>query len=137
MKLSSFRLRFTLRTLFVLVTVLCLWLGWNASTVHHRRQLRAQMIARGWIFFGDSADAGATGSLLPILTRMLPRSDVSLSWIRQMLGDSLVPWIGYPRAIPRSESKRDENQLESAFPEAQFIETSPQTDTMMSSPPLR
>ena len=134
MKLSSLRLRFTLRTLFVLVTVLCLWLGWNAGTVHHRRQLRAQMIARGWIFFGDSADANSAGTALPILTRMLPRSDVSPSWIRQMLGDSLVPWIGYPRGVPRSESKRDEDLLESAFPEAQFIETSPQREEIMDVP---
>src|SRR5262245_19175877 len=37
----SRRWRFSLRTLFVVVTALCIWIGWNAHQVHERNKLIA------------------------------------------------------------------------------------------------
>jgi hypothetical protein len=42
--------RFSLRTMFVLVTVGCVWLGWEARVVMGRKSLRKQLEQQGVIF---------------------------------------------------------------------------------------
>ena len=66
-------LRFSLRGMFVLVTVLGVWLGWNASIVRQRQAARAEFLNEGWELNRD-------GSPDPI----------RLPWIRRLLGDEPV-----------------------------------------------
>lgn len=37
-----FRFAYSLRTLFLVVTALCIWLGWNANIVQQRKRMREQ-----------------------------------------------------------------------------------------------
>ena len=47
---------FSLRTLFVVVTVFCLWLGWNVQIVHERNAMRDKIRRNGgWVVIESSA----------------------------------------------------------------------------------
>ena len=114
--------RFSLRTLFLLVTLACIWLGIQASTVHHRRQLLSRL---------DSAVFGGLPTFNTIMfdeTPAIVQGDYStageqhLSWIRQAFGDRLVPIIGLPERMSPEEVK----EFKRAFPEAPHFPNHPQ-----------
>ena len=44
-QLSRPSLRFSLRTLFVVVTVGCVWLGWNVNVIRTRNRMRVSLQA--------------------------------------------------------------------------------------------
>ena len=50
MNVAMFRLRFSLRTLLVLVTLFCIWLGWCHSTVRQRDAKRTWIQEKGGVF---------------------------------------------------------------------------------------
>ena len=41
------RFRFGLRSLFLLITLVCVWLGWNARVVNERREMLRDAESRG------------------------------------------------------------------------------------------
>jgi hypothetical protein len=49
-------LRFSLRTLFVLVTVIACWLGWQVHVVQHRHAVLRQIEADGGLVFIGHVD---------------------------------------------------------------------------------
>jgi hypothetical protein len=57
--------RFSLRALFVIVTILALWLGWQLSIVRQRQALREQLLLEGAYF--REAGRGPVGDPLEIL----------------------------------------------------------------------
>jgi hypothetical protein len=102
-------LRFSLRTLFVLVTVIACWLGWQVHVVQHRKAILKQIEADGG-FFPDSFKY-STGI-------MMFRSgdyDYQISKTRRSLGDRPVHSIVFRRRLTAA----DRHAIE-AFPEAEL-----------------
>src|SRR5262245_32878590 len=75
---SPRRFRFTLRTLFVVLTLLCLWLGYYAKWAHSRRAARSWIQAHMYIVPDDSI------SFYPI------RSGPTMPWPLRLFGEQ--PW---------------------------------------------
>ena len=95
------RFAFSLRTLLVVVTVLCCWLGWNIRVVHERRAVRAAFVSEDWeVGFGDS--------------------EASVSWIRRLLGDEPVGSIYRLHGLPPTN---DLFHARACFPEATLYTT--------------
>src|SRR6187397_1591966 len=95
---------FTLRTLFVIVTATCVWLGWNVNLVRQRKIARASVHEAGGGLCGWAEGQGSP----------------KLPWIRRALGDTsvLVMWT--------SSTSRDEySRLQRLFPEATINPTLP------------
>jgi hypothetical protein len=101
--------QFSLGTLFVLVTVFAIWLGWELKFIRERNSVRESLRA-GSVEIVQSRHWG------------LIRSDVQLRvgrpaaipWWRGMLGDEAISIITFPPSA-------DESDLEAAseaFPEA-------------------
>ena len=70
--------RFTLRTLFVTVTLAACWLGWNVNVVHQRTRMREELHAEWW---------GPKAFHKSEIVQRAPVVEPQLSWIRQRLGD--------------------------------------------------
>ena len=109
-----FRPRFSLRTLFVALTIAGIalgWLAWQANIVRHREQMRAQIEAAGGAIFFDSVDWMHSPDV-----RELRKGDYQLqvSAIRRWLGDRRIGFIGFNRQLTEADRQAIE-----AFPEAQ------------------
>lgn len=103
--------RFTLRTMFMLVTGLCVWLGWQVRIVSHRKSVRSEFESRSVAFkTGDDWRSQRVYWRLPDSKLEL----VTVSRIRQLLGDEPIPMIFAPLSLETSEVRR----LEATFPEA-------------------
>jgi hypothetical protein len=101
-------LRYSIRTLLVAVTILCVWLGWQVSIVHERMSVRKQLEGRAYLVettldsLGSSSGQAGTPA---------PR----LSSIREAVGDRWVNGICYWQLEP-AELER----VKKAFPEARI-----------------
>jgi hypothetical protein len=101
-------LRFSLRTMFVLITAVSIWLGWTVSVVRERKSVLGDMRATPGF---DVAPAGSTtyvgGPAPPTPT---------IPWLRKWLGDEAIESIWFPADhIPTAYEVR---YLERLFPEA-------------------
>jgi len=106
-------LRFSLRTVFVLVTVVALWLGWELSIV------RARRIALLELRSDPAIDVYTDAQIeLPVES---PQDAVTISTLRILLGDEPVQIIRHPAGHPESEIAR----LKALFPEASLRERDP------------
>lgn len=110
--------RFSLLTLFVavvamlcLVTMLCLWLGWEAQIVWHRRALRQQIVAAGGAAFSGPIAIDFLSTIGATSIRHGNRK-YKVSALRMWLGDERVDFIGYNRR--RTD---DDRRALDAFPE--------------------
>lgn len=102
--------RFSLRTMFVVVTLLCVWLGWQLKIVHERSAILAEI---------DRADPAVDEyetleSLEKELGRIQRLDYVRIPRIRQWLGDRSVLRIW----LPHIADSRFVLRTEAAFPEA-------------------
>jgi hypothetical protein len=122
------RFRYSLRMLFVLVTVCCLWLGWNASVVRARRDMLRDVESRGGRAIEGFVLEGGQPLAWLDSTNMVPASGAmcepvlpsseSPSSIRQLLGDATVGVI----YLPSSEfSNEDAQRIQAKFPEALLL----------------
>ncbi len=109
-------LTFSLRTMFIVVTVLCCWLGWESSVVRQRKSLLQE--------FSPQASLQITtmkqwvNNAPPGTTRIPP---ASVSFLRRLLGDEAIQEIGYSTHYqPLTEA--DRARLSRAFPEARIHE---------------
>src|SRR5205085_3035320 len=103
--------RFGLRTLFIVVTLLCCYLAWESSVVRKRRAALNELQARGgFTVTTASAWNQPLGSA--------PQRKAQVSPVRRLLGDEAVQEISYFHHInpPREELAR----LARIFPEAAF-----------------
>lgn len=93
--------RFSLATLFVVVTLLGSWLGWNVRTVRQRRDMIESIEHRG-------------GTLFLVGDRSRYKEAPEVPLVRQWLGDVAVSQI----VPPKSGSVEEDEQIRAAFPEA-------------------
>ena len=108
--------RFSLRTMFVVVTLLCCWLGWESNIVRQRQSLLKELTTKAEF---QVTKAGEWMSYPPVGTTPAPRASVSL--VRRLLGDEAVQEIGYStHSQPPSEA--DRSRIARVFPEARIYE---------------
>ncbi len=98
-KPPRFRFRFGLRTLFVLLTLSAVFLGWNVHQVREREKLLRSISVRGAMF--GSINSGQ------------PQQPLPLVW--SLLGATPVGFIEVPSGI---FSEYDLHRLKTLFPEA-------------------
>jgi hypothetical protein len=109
--------RFSLRTMFVLVTIIGVWLGFQVSTVYHRKRLLSRL---------DPA-VGRYPTFRTVMRRdefgygpAVLEGEISMdgehqpSWIRRALGDHFVPVI----LLPDSGTPEEVMAYRDAFPES-------------------
>jgi hypothetical protein len=98
-------LRFSLRTLLVVVTLVCVWLAWQVSIVHSRRALLEHVTQRGgsYQFVADYNPFEAAD-----------RTPRELSYLRRVLRDELVGSI----VLPGESTAGEIEEMRRAFPEA-------------------
>ena len=100
-------LRFRLRTLFVLLTIGCLWLGWNVRIVNQRRDMLGDIRSRG----AETIEWMANGGVVVF-------SDSEISWTRQLLGDLNIAFVYLPSA---EFSSYEAQRIQDVFPEAVLL----------------
>ena len=113
--------RFRLRTIFVILTAICVWLAWQLSLVHNRRQLVREMRSNP-AFTIITAEAAERQAQPPAANKngKLGR----ISWFRRLLGDVPIDQIVYsPYEQGFSKAKLD--RLQSAFAEATVVQEMP------------
>jgi hypothetical protein len=118
--------RFSLRTLLVAVTLLCIWLGWQARIVQERKGLLELLTQSG----GHAADMSALsgpvfkGTTLKInvglgpgfkskAVEIHPNQANLASYIRHLFGDREIGLISLPDQLVK-----DREQFVSVFPDA-------------------
>jgi hypothetical protein len=97
--------RFSLRTMFLLVTVGCIWLGWQASVVIGRNSVRRRAEQQGAIFCP-----------WPSIASPNPSGHSRLSFIRILMGDANIKTILFE--FGSDAQAKTYQDCESQFPEA-------------------
>ena len=118
--------RFSLRTLFVAVTVLCVWLGWNANTVQKRKTLLREIkycarsadrsIGEDELGYAGLETTEASPKWQPFF-KSGDYEHVRVSAIRRLLGDESCLSLHLPQSLDRNAIER----AEKAFPEAVLV----------------
>jgi hypothetical protein len=106
------RWSFSLRTLFVAVTIVGCWLGWELYVVRQRRATRKEIESRGGEFAGQWMNKA-------YIVRESDLSHLGLSLgaaVRRALGDETVPTIRFHRQVQQADL-----DLVASFPEARVI----------------
>ena len=104
-----FRLRFSLRTLFVVVTGGCMLLSyvvWNCRAVSERQRIVNWIEDNGGWVLGDNK--------YPHVGRRYDKPAVS--WMRRLVGDRNVSYI----VLPVTCSLDEERAIKDQFPDARF-----------------
>src|SRR5688500_11218257 len=108
-------LSFSLRTMFIVVTAICCWLGWESSVVRGRQALRKEMQTRPSV---NVITAELWAALYPPGGPARGRP-ASVSLVRGWLGDEAIQEIAYCthyQPLSDAELKR----LARTFPEARL-----------------
>jgi hypothetical protein len=107
--------RFSLRTMFILVTALCCWLAWESSIVRGRQAMLRELRPRPMIQIttADEWVQYAYGSAPP------PRARISL--VRKWLGDQAIQEISYGRGF-HNLTPEEIKRITRTFPEAKVHE---------------
>ncbi len=109
--------RFTLRTLFVVVTVFGVWLGYEFNVVHQRNAMRKSVVKRGG--YVDVFTRPAPTKMGPFLLsfgymRVLgPEEEPEIPRWRRWFGDEAVNRI----MLPSGSSDADLERARALFPE--------------------
>ena len=114
-----FRLAFSLRTLFVAVTALCLFLGWQVHFVQERKAVlaEAQRIDPVHFRYISTASFEAEPDNLSLDEFLTEVGYARIPRIRRLLGDRSCILLELPPSIDTEWLARAEN----AFPEAQLF----------------
>lgn len=109
------RFRFGLRTMFVVVTAVCIWVGWNVHVVQRRIRLRTLVELEGgqvWTLSEYESN--------PIFAHALGKMHrPTVAEVRRLFGDEGIVEIRVGRSSFGAQDKIRE--LESWFPEADVI----------------
>jgi hypothetical protein len=109
--------RFSLRTMLIVMTLLCCWLGWEVSVVRERQSARRELGANPAFIF-VTANAWAEVAI------GVPTPKARIPIVRVWLGDEAIQQIGYMRYMP-GFSEDEVKRLSRIFPEAQLQESNP------------
>jgi hypothetical protein len=112
--------RFSLRTMLIVMTLLCCWLGWEASVVRERRAVRRELQGN----FAFQFTTTETWSKIPFAPGVGP-PPATIPIIRVWLGDEAIQQIWFMRHI-QGFSEDELKRLSRVFPEAQFDESQPE-----------
>jgi hypothetical protein len=105
--------RFSLRTLFVAVTVFACWLGWNLHEMRERDAMLELMVSRNARFDSDAELDRILPALMRSWTPLQSGRQLPITW--QVLGGKPVRHIG----IFRDRFSKDEvARIQRLFPEA-------------------
>jgi hypothetical protein len=111
--------RFSLRTMLVVVTALCVWLAWESSVVRERRELRRELTESQFEF---QTEVWVSPPLI-VSPGPSPPKVARVSLIRRLLGDEAVQKIWYvPHYQEPEETKELLARLQRVFPEAELSE---------------
>jgi hypothetical protein len=107
--------RFGLRTMLIVVTVLCCYLGWETSVVRQRRAVLQELRAKGGVQI-VTAQAARPSLATPRVAQ--------ISLIRRLLGDEAIHeiWLSWYPEVPPAERQR----LAEVFPEATLHDILPE-----------
>jgi hypothetical protein len=107
--------RFGLRTLFVVVTLLCCYLAWETSVVRQRRAMLQELRAKGGVQI-VTAQMAQPSPVTPRAAR--------IPLVRRVLGDEAIQeiWLSWYPAVSAEERDR----MAKVFPEATFHEVLPE-----------
>jgi hypothetical protein len=109
--------RFSLRTMLIVVTALCVWLAWESSVVRERRELRRELTESRFEF----ETAANWSQRIPLGASLEKPASVSL--VRRLLGDEAIQHIWYvPHYQEPEETKELLARLKRVFPEAELSE---------------
>jgi hypothetical protein len=120
LKLQSRFFRFSLRTMFIVMTLLCCWMGWEASVVHERQSVRRELQGNPAFQF---TTADAWFKILRPAAGQPPRATIPT--LRVWLGDEAIQQIWFMRHF-QGFSDEKLNRLSRVFPEAQLQESQPE-----------
>lgn len=102
--------RFSLRTMFVVTTAICCWLGWELIVFRERRELRRTLQEQAeYQFFTADQFANAPAPQTP---------EPAPSWLRRLLGDEPIQTIWCPPNV--AETALEVAWLRRVFPEAEL-----------------
>ncbi len=109
--------RFSLRSLLLVMTLVCIWLAWESSVVRERRNLLADLQSRPGVNVARVRDYpnGQPPGLAPNRVARIPR-------VRQWLGDEAIQGIWYTRTI-HNLTAAEIARLAKVFPEAELTES--------------
>jgi len=99
---------YSLRTLFVVVAVVCVLLGWQTHVVQHRQAMLMQIVTSGGYVGGPGNGFDAY-----TLARRLPISPDGVGMLRRLMGDRRVRCIDFQRDLTAQDLRAI-----AAFPEA-------------------
>jgi hypothetical protein len=111
--------RFSLRTLLLLVTALCTWLGWESSVVRARRALLKELNVNPAFTVTTAAEWSRRYP-----TGFLGQPAKTVPFVRRRLGDEAIQEIGYYKHFPDA-ARIDLKRLARVFPEAALREDHP------------
>jgi hypothetical protein len=106
--------RFSLRTLFVVVTAFGIWLGWQLHVVRERAAIRAWAEKREIGFSSEEWPGMFVPGRKPAWVGVIP-------WYRRLLGDQGYVLIEMPygySAADKAAIQSDQALIEATFPEA-------------------
>jgi hypothetical protein len=102
------RLRFSLSSFLVALTIVCVWLGWQGSIVRERKALEAVL---------ETSKAACVPMVAEAVSKQLPL-EYRLSWARHLLGDREIDYI-HIIDVPMDDTFLA--RISAAFPEANVI----------------
>ena len=135
--------RFSLRTLFIAMTVFCLWLGWNVQIVHERNAMRHKIRRDGgWVVIEnpakgpDIAQGPVNDEGTEIPDHVFRVFDIEtdgvnpIPLVRRMLGDEFVVMV-------RVKRESEVESVQRIFPGCLIdVERSPQSPEHLETQPL-
>lgn len=107
-------LRFSLRTLLVVVTVLGVWMGRQLSWVRERDALLEEVLARGDAWIDDTPAHWQTPARMPLGWRLFGAQPLATIWILNKGFDKGETLVADEFLMGSTEARR----LRAAFPEA-------------------
>lgn len=114
------RIRFSLRTLLVLITVVggvCGYVGWQWRIVEQRRALNhetREQVAQSLFLAAGPEDLRSINATY--FRAAEDSSPIELSWLRMRLGDEWQPWL----LLPMDSSPEKVANAKRLFPEAKI-----------------
>jgi hypothetical protein len=112
------RFRFSLRTMFLLLTAVCLWLGWNVQIVQERNFMRHEIRRNGGYLILEHTvqhplDAN-DNQVMGNRTFNIQGHARQIPFVRRLLGDTPVQLIQVRRKVEVAGTRR-------VFPECKVV----------------